>query len=258
MAPCQHIDQRHHPQVYHDGLSLVGADERARIQRFFHRADSHRCLIGRVLPRVLLRERGFSAESIAFGATAAKKPYFTTPGIVPPLGYNVSHDNDLVAMAFAPDEHGTPAYRVGVDVMKVRPPRRESFASFVHTVGDTLTDLEKRLLLSGDVSQEEALQRFYLLWTTKEAYTKALGLGLGFDFRRVEYDIPANSVTVDGAVVDDYEFSMFRLLLNGDTYLGVGVRFVGVGNGGVTALQDQQIMTLDAVVFMDRALRELL
>lgn len=60
----------------------------------------------------------------------------TTPGVEPPIGYNVTHDNGVVAMAFAPGSHNPPAYSIGVDVMKVRLPGRESFVSFVETVGD--------------------------------------------------------------------------------------------------------------------------
>ena len=40
------------------------------------------------------------------------------------------------AMAVAPGLHDPPAFRVGVDVMKLRVPGRESVRSFVNTVGD--------------------------------------------------------------------------------------------------------------------------
>jgi len=39
-------------------------------------------------------------------------------------------------MAFAPGIHGAPAYNIGIDVMKVRIPGRETLASFVNTVRD--------------------------------------------------------------------------------------------------------------------------
>jgi hypothetical protein len=57
----------------------------------------------------------------------------------PPIGFNVSHDNELVAMAFAPGEHGPPAFLIGVDVMRVRVPTRgtEGAASFLRAVGET-------------------------------------------------------------------------------------------------------------------------
>lgn len=42
-------------------------------------------------------------------------------------------------MAFAPGEHGPPAFRIGVDVMKIWTPRGEGFASFLRGVGDTVS-----------------------------------------------------------------------------------------------------------------------
>jgi hypothetical protein len=41
-------------------------------------------------------------------------------------------------MAFAPGEHGPPAFLIGVDAMKIHVPTRgaEDIASFLHTVGD--------------------------------------------------------------------------------------------------------------------------
>lgn len=75
---------------------------------------------------------------------------------------------------------------VGVDVMRVAMPRRQHFNAFVETVGDTLTTREKAMLLAPSITSRDALRKFYRIWTTKEAYTKALGLGLGFDFARVD------------------------------------------------------------------------
>ena len=34
----------------------------------------------------------------------------------------------------------------------------------------------------------------------KEAYTKALGLGVGFEFNRIEYDVHQETVRIDGAL----------------------------------------------------------
>ena len=60
-------------------------------------------------------------------------------GAGPPTGFNISHDNELVAMVFAPGVHGPPAFQIGVDVMRVRLPRGERFTSFLRAVGDTVS-----------------------------------------------------------------------------------------------------------------------
>ncbi|KAI9448299.1 hypothetical protein H4582DRAFT_79355 [Lactarius indigo] len=178
------LDELH----YRNALNLLDSSSQERVRLFYHRADSCRCLIGRLLPRVLLSEKGVSAENIQFAKTDAGKPYFVTTGVSPPIGYNISHDNELVAIAFAPGEHGPPAFQIGIDVMRERLPRGERFTSFLRAVGDTLTQGEKRLLSGDDVPENEAISRFYLIWTIKEAYTKAIGLGLGFDLQRIEYE----------------------------------------------------------------------
>ena len=57
------------------------------------------------------------------------------PDLDPPIEYNITHDNDLVAMAFTSGDQRK-CNNIGIDVMKVRIPGHESFASFVETVGD--------------------------------------------------------------------------------------------------------------------------
>lgn len=247
--------------LYQRALLLVDPESRSRIQRFYRREDACRCLIGRLLPRLLLRERGVPPSLMAFGATEAGKPYITSSGLDPPIGFNVSHDSGMVVMAFAEGRYDPPAYRIGVDVMQVKLPPRDTFRGFVHTVGDQLTSLEHRILLSPEIQPQEALRRFFLLWTMKEAYTKALGIGLGFDFRRVEYNIPEDVLTVDGVVPKGWLFIVFELNEETTQYVGVVARYAGGDATRIThydpSTNGKLLIRYDAISFVQKAIQEL-
>ncbi|KDR83353.1 hypothetical protein GALMADRAFT_235442 [Galerina marginata CBS 339.88] len=213
-------------KLYKNSLSTVDLESQARIKRFYHRVDACRTLIGRLLVRVMLKERGVSLDTVAFTVTTAGKPYITAQTLNPPVAYNITHDNNLVAMAFAPGVQNPPAFSIGIDVMKIRVPGRETFTSFVNTVEDQLTPFEQRLL-EDSVPESERLKIFFWIWTLKEAYTKALGLGLGFDFRRIEFDVAKRLVRVDGDIPDGWRFNMFVLTDEEDLYQGVVAEYVG-------------------------------
>jgi len=60
----------------------------------------------------------------------------------------------------------------------------------------------------------------------KEAYTKALGIGLGFDFGRIEFDVKADIVRIDGQVPQGWTFHKFQITEEGDLYVGVVAEFL--------------------------------
>ncbi|KAF9046040.1 4'-phosphopantetheinyl transferase [Hymenopellis radicata] len=242
-------------QLYEGGLALVDEESAIRIRKLKPAIGS---LIGRLLPRVMLKEHGVAPKDMAFGVTAARKPYITTPGIDPPLAFNVSHDNGLIAMAFGNGAHGPPSFSLGVDVMKVRIPGRDTLASFIDTMEDQLTNLERRSLSS--VPHDEALKLFFWIWTMKEAYTKALGLGLGFDFRRVEYDAASETVRVDGSIPLGWAFHKFTTYLGEDLYQGVVAE--RVDEEAETKVYSELephpwLFSHDAAAFVERCMREL-
>ncbi|KAF8901709.1 hypothetical protein CPB84DRAFT_1815148 [Gymnopilus junonius] len=242
-------------QLYERALSSVDPDSQARIKKFYHRVDACRTLIGRLLVRSMLRKRGVALDTVEFAATSAGKPYITSQGIDDPIAYNITHDNNLVAMAFAQGVQNPPAYSLGIDIMKIKIPGRETLSSFIDVVGDQLTELEHGLLKPG-IRDTERLQRFYWMWTLKEAYTKALGLGLGFDFKRVEFDVVSRIVRVDGKIPEGWKFNMFALSDNGDLYQGVVAEFVG---GVTTEVVDENhlpdwLTVYDAVPFVEDTL----
>ena len=121
-------------------------------------------------------------------------------------------------------------------------------------------------MLFRSLSPREQLRRFYLIWTVKEAYTKALGLGMGFNFSRIEYDVPNDVVRIDGVVPRGWEFTRFELrneVKGGqvEEYVGVVARFTGEEaptECKVTAASDPEWLTVySAARFLEMSMEKL-
>ncbi|KAI0751411.1 hypothetical protein C8Q80DRAFT_574355 [Daedaleopsis nitida] len=278
-------------ELYRRALIIMDEDSKSQIEKYYHRVDSVRefrishsqifadrygvpgGLIGRLLPRLLLKARGVSIPDMKFAKTRAGKPYIMTSSN-PPVGYNITHDNGVVAMVSStgldlyPDP---PAYRLGIDVMLLQLPKRDTFTGFVGVFSEQLTNLERAVLLppppAAPLPEHEQLRRFYLIWTLKEAYTKALGLGMGFDFSRIEYDVPHDAVRIDGVAPRGWEFTRFELrneLKDGraEEYVGVVARFLGddierESRVRVAPVQPEWLLTDGAARFLETAIEEL-
>ena len=61
----------------------------------------------------------------------------------------------------------------------------------------------------------------------KEAYTKAVGFGLGFDFRRIDFNPQKRVLRVDGTAPQGWSFRMFTVPDGEERYLGVVAECLG-------------------------------
>jgi 4'-phosphopantetheinyl transferase len=144
---------------------LLAADERDRADRFHFPRDRRRFVIGRGSLRVLLGEYlSVAPADVRLDVTPLGKPHLAR-GPTAGLRFNVAHTDELALFAL------TWGREVGVDVERERPDvewRELAQRFFAPAEVAALTALPA----------EEQRPAFYRCWTRKEAYVKALGLGM--------------------------------------------------------------------------------
>ena len=137
-------------------------DELGRAERFHSDLDRSRYVVGRIaLRRVLADRLGCSPAAVRFSYGRNGKPMLE--GARGHLEFNLAHSGGDAVIAL------TECAAVGVDIELLRPvPDVESLARLV------FSDAERRELELA----RDPVSAFLNGWTRKEAYVKALGLGL--------------------------------------------------------------------------------
>jgi 4'-phosphopantetheinyl transferase len=121
-----------------------------------------------LLRLVLSRRLNIDPKEISIVYDKNKKPCLQGN----PLFFNITHSRD--AFAFAISQHS----RVGVDLEKVN---RD--LDFVSVIKRFFSSQESEFILA---SPGDSMNRFFLLWTRKEALLKALGTGIITNLSRIE------------------------------------------------------------------------
>ncbi|MFQ3618033.1 MAG: 4'-phosphopantetheinyl transferase superfamily protein [Cyanobacteriota bacterium] len=145
---------------------ILSPDEHARAAKFRQASDRTRFITCRgILRHLLSRYTGLSPAAIRFSYGPYGKPVFAQPsGETLPLQFNLSHAGGLALYAF------TLTNPIGVDLEQHRP-------LDVPALARTFFSERERAVLE-QVPPAEQLAQFFQLWTCKEAYLKAIGLGL--------------------------------------------------------------------------------
>jgi 4'-phosphopantetheinyl transferase len=116
---------------------------------------------GRLLARrVLGRKLGLPPHRVPITVDADGRPCLSTPS----YDFNLSHSGDRVVLAVAA------GLRVGVDVERL-----DERAGRIEVARKVFAAREHESLVHAD--RRHYLRRWYRIWTTREAYCKALGIG---------------------------------------------------------------------------------
>jgi 4'-phosphopantetheinyl transferase len=175
---------------------LLTIDERGRCERFVQSDDRDRFIWGRVLCRLALsRWLGRPAAGIELPIGPNGRPSLANAPDGPWL--NISHSGDLAALAIGPSP------LIGLDVEQEDPGLEP-----LDLVGAVCTPDE-----AADIMLRPAggrLAHFTALWTLKEAYVKATGLGLSLDPAQFGFDLRAPGLAVRLGDLTPAEVSAWR------------------------------------------------
>jgi phosphopantetheinyl transferase len=174
-----------------DWEDRLGNEEKAELERLRVPKRRAEWLAARLAVKELYRKSSDPATAIPDNCIQIKKeesgvPYLSLDGLGRATGWlSLSHSEGKVFCALSHNE----GVRFGVDLEKVVPRSPE----FVH---DFFTETEIQQV--GKLSGHDRDALVNLIWSTKEAVLKAIGLGLQRDTRQVEVLTKRYSGRMDG------------------------------------------------------------
>ena len=149
-------------------LSMLDHSETQRYQRITHRPTQQAYLCAHWLKRRILSGLiGQPSQQLRFAAQAQGKPYLQALPHQVSYQFNLSHTHHLCAVAV----HPYAMLGVDIETLKPRTQYQTIAPAFLHPQEGPAEYLSDLQLLQ--------------LWTQKEAITKAMGLGLQYDFRSI-------------------------------------------------------------------------
>ena len=176
-----------------DDEKTLSLDEQSRGARFVFEKDRRLYLAAHVLARSVLSKYAAVAPSEwRFESEPGGKPRISGPAGVPALRFNLSHTHGLAAVAVTLDDE------IGVDVERITSPVDMDLARNCFSPGE--------IAWLDSTPAAEQPNRFFEIWTLKEAYLKARGTGLSLPLKEFSVcamgDVAA-TISFCGSIVDD-------------------------------------------------------
>ncbi|HOU15897.1 MAG TPA: 4'-phosphopantetheinyl transferase superfamily protein [Anaerolineae bacterium] len=145
--------------------ATLAPDEIARAERFRFSEHRARFVVAHgALRDILSRYLDIPAEQLSFAINPYGKPAFAAPEYAW-LQFNLSHSGDLILIAVSRDRP------IGIDVEHIIPP--DDFPRLVEQFFSPNENAAFRAL-----PESKRAAAFFAGWTRKEAYVKALGIGV--------------------------------------------------------------------------------
>jgi 4'-phosphopantetheinyl transferase len=144
----------------------LSKQERERADRYRRDRDRTVFVLARARLRELIAERlSIRPNEVEFRFGMNGKPSLTPEFAAGDLRFNVSHSGDVVAYAFSIGKE------IGIDIEAIR-----DFPDADRVAMHAFSECERRSYYS--LAGEKRAVGFFNCWTRKEAFVKALGLGL--------------------------------------------------------------------------------
>jgi len=164
------------PSTLETCLSLLCEQELEQYRRFHFAEDRHRYLVSHALLRnVLSRYVDLDAAEWRFSRSEHGKPEIANPGI-PALQFNLTHTAGLAGCVVSFSD------ACGIDAEKIA--KRHNPVGVAKRM---FSEAETKEL--GQLEGQAYLEHFFNRWTLREAYVKALGIGISFPTRKLTFTV---------------------------------------------------------------------
>ena len=179
--PLQVSDERS-PAIIHQYRRCLSPDEKAKADRFRFEKDQRRFIVARgTLRHLLARQLDQKPQQVSFCYGTYGKPTVSLDpsskalaGADRDFHFNLSHSGEIALCALGHKR------KVGVDIEQVKTIQRLD-----GMMRRTLIDSEQRQVKSA-LGNSQQSRAFLQRWTCKEAYLKAIGLGLTQSMQTIE------------------------------------------------------------------------
>ncbi len=157
---------------------LMSPERQKKCSSLIKEEDKKLCIAADMLLRTVLSDKlGIPSEKLVFAVSSQGKTYLQGGK----YHFSISHSGKYAAVAV------NESHPVGIDIEKIRPLK----ASVIKHI---FSDAEKEFVFGlttprdGMLEDKNILERFFRVWTYKEAYVKMTGEGITDNIRSISYD----------------------------------------------------------------------
>jgi len=159
-------------------ISLLSPEEIKRSKRFISERDSYRYQVTHSMKRLILANYlDCDPQCLGFKFGSHGKPVLDNLQNSLRVQFNISHSRDLILIAITAEDS------IGIDIEYYK--KKLSIESLAEIIFSPL----ERKFFSELKSQQERKEAFFRCWTRKEAYLKAVGIGLTQDLTSISVDL---------------------------------------------------------------------
>lgn len=156
---------------------LMSPERRKKCDAFKNVDDKKRCIAADMLIRKALSDKlTLSEKELIFGISDGGKPYLKNVD----CNFSISHAGNYVVAAI------NRFVRVGIDIEKIKPVKA-GIARHIFTKND-MDFVFRGNAPVGLIEDGTVLERFFRVWTYKEAYVKMTGEGITDNVKSFSYD----------------------------------------------------------------------
>ncbi|KZT66799.1 hypothetical protein DAEQUDRAFT_729936 [Daedalea quercina L-15889] len=185
--------------------------------------DTTRQIIAHMLPLLMMRHRRVPRSRWKDMVSENGKHYIEqdidnalnpTGRLRAMIGYHLAYDSNLIGMVMTQGRQRD-VINVGIGIKQLAvSPADIAVNVYAESFYHKLTPLELGFI-KPEEGDEVVLRRLCLLLALKQAYIKAIGQPMGFDWARLEFNIPRHTVTGDGVPLLGWEFRVWTSDIGG-------------------------------------------